>query len=58
MIGLAKEVSQVSEEGGSRAGMVKVWLVVGGGDLGQRGGLGSADIALISVLAPAHRISQ
>lgn len=38
--------------------MVKVWLVAGGGDLGQRGGLRSAGTGLIGILVPAHHISQ
>lgn len=39
MIGLGKRCDRCSEEGGSRAGVVKVWLAVGGGGLGQKEGL-------------------
>lgn len=34
MIGLVKRCDRCSEEGGSRAEMVKVWLEMGGGDWG------------------------
>lgn len=36
MNGLGKRCDRCSEERGSRAGMVKVWLAMGGGDLGQK----------------------
>lgn len=48
MNGLGKRCDRCSEERGSRAGMVKVWLAMGGGDLG----LESASPAFIGAPAP------